>query len=157
MKDPIVTITARTGGEPDLRYLNDGTAVCAVRAAWSHDRPDGNGGWIEVHNTWSTVEWWGKAAEHTAELGIGSGDLIRVTGALYMDEFTRRDGTLGSTLKLRADGTPRVWPKKGNSGGGSGVGWTDQQGQGTAAPASGPENTPGRGAGLIGGHDDPPF
>lgn len=137
MRDPIVTVTARTGGEPDLRFLNDGTAVCAVRAAWSNDRPDGNGGWIEDHNTWSTIEWWGKAAEHTAELNIGKGDLIRATGSLFMDEFTRRDGSPGQTLKLRADGTPRVWQKKDRT-----------QGQ---APAAAPAS----GGGV--GHDDPPF
>lgn len=155
MKDPVVTITARTGGQPELRFLNDGTAVCAVRAAWSHDRPDGKGGWVEVHNTWATIEWWGKAAEQTAELGIGSGDLIRVTGAIWQDQYTRKDGTPGQTLKVRCDGTPRVWPKKEQQE--SGTGWTDGQG----APA--PENaaTGGRAAGLMGGggagHDDPPF
>lgn len=168
MKAPIVTVTARTGGEPELRFLNDGTAVCTVRAVWSQDRPDGTGGWIKEHETWATIEWWGKAAEHTADLRIGAGDLIRVTGALFMDSYTRRDGTPGQTLKLRADGTPRHWPKRDQ--GDQGAPATGRAGQ--AAPASRPETTPAgapsqggaqpqelgySGGGGTGGYSDPPF
>lgn len=169
MKDPIVTIVARAGGEPELRYLNSGVAVMTVRAAWSHDRrPDAGGEWISENTTWSTIEWWDRAAEHTAELAIEKGDLLRVTGALRLEDFTRRDGTAGSVLKLKADGTPRVWRKKDRAG--SATGWTDQQGGAPApGPARTPENSPGRGAALTGDapagpasnggavHDDPPF
>lgn len=144
MKDPIVTVTARTAAEPELRFLNTGTAVATVRAVWTHDRrPDNNGDWIKEHETWLTIEWWDKAAEHTADLAIGKGDLVRVTGALFMDEYTRRDGSPGQSLKMKADGTPRVWRKRERDG----------NGNGQTAPARAPENTPAGGA----GHDDPPF
>lgn len=162
MKAPIVTVTARTGGEPDLRFLNDGTAVCSVRAVWSQDRPDGVGGWLKEHETWLTIEWWAKAAEHTADLAIDAGDLLRVTGALFMESYTRRDGSPGQALKLRADGTPKHWRKREQGPGGD----TGRAGQ-TAAPATTPENPRpaaqggaqpgelGHGGGVR--HDDPPF
>lgn len=148
MRDPIITITARTGAEPELRYLNDGTALTTVRAAVTDDRPDGNGSWIENHTTWYDVAWFGKAAEHVSDLGIGKGDLIRVTGSLFLDDFTRKDGTTGSALKLRADGTPRVWAKRDQSSG------TPGRAARTIAPAvaASPESTP-----AGGGYDDPPF
>lgn len=149
MKLPIVTVTARTGAEPELRFLNDGTAVCAVRAVWSQDvPPEQQGGeWTSARETWATIEWWGKAGEHTADLAIGKGDTIRVTGALWMDEYTRRDGSPGQTLKLRADGTPKHWPK-GERGAQSGTG---RAGQSAPAPSSPPASTGGA------SHDDPPF
>lgn len=155
MKAPIVTVTGYTGGEPELRYFNDGTAFASVRAAWSQDRPDGTGGWIKDHETWVTIEWRGKSAEHTADLGIGTGELVRVTGALYMDSYTRRDGSPGQTLKLRADGTPKHWTKDDRGGQRPPAGRAGQ-----APPAAAPETTPPAGpAGPIGGarHDDPPF
>ncbi|GAA1333190.1 hypothetical protein GCM10009592_26740 [Brachybacterium rhamnosum] len=155
MKHPVVTITARTGGEPELRYTNSGIAVCKVRAAWSKDIPPATpgGDWDRENTTWVTVEWWRKAAEQVAELAIGKGDTIRVTGSLFMEEFTRRDGSIGQGLKLTADGTPAVWPKR------------DAQDGGGQAPARTPENTPAQGGGQAqqqgfgngGGYDDPPF
>lgn len=162
MRDPIVTITARTGAEPELRYLNDGTALTTVRAAVTDDRPDGNGGWIENHTTWYDVAWFGKAAEHVSDLGIGKGDLIRVTGSLFLDDFTRKDGTTGSALKLRADGTPKHWPK-GERGEQSGTGRAGQ-----AAPPPAPETTSSQGGaqpqelgyrtgGAGNDYSDPPF
>ncbi|HEX7352508.1 single-stranded DNA-binding protein [Brachybacterium sp.] len=161
MKAPIVTVVARTGGEPELRFLNDGTGVCSVRGVWSQDKPDGVGGWLKEHETWLTIEWWGKAAEHTADLAIESGALIRVTGMLYMDSYTRRDGTPGQTLKLRADGTPKAWPKRDR----------DQQPTGTGRAGQAAPPAPAAGATTQGGaqpaelgygaggarHDDPPF
>lgn len=162
MRDPVVTITARTGAPPELRYLNDGTALCTVRAAWSNDRPDGNGGWISDHTTWVGIEWWADAAEMTSALNIGTGDLIRVTGHQWMDEFTRKDGSHGAGLKLRADGTPKVWPKRdpaapaGGQGQGRGAGLVGT-GQPAAAPPPEPTAGPAQGTVTGGGHDEPPF
>lgn len=156
MRHPVVTITAHTGGEPELRYTNSGIAVCKVRAAWSKDIPPATPGgeWDRENTTWVTVEWWRKTAEQVAELAIGKGDMVRVTGSLFMEEFTRRDGSIGQALKLTADGTPAVWPKR------------DGQGGRPQGPAGTPENRPGgqggtapadTGFGNGGGYDDPPF
>lgn len=159
MKLPVVTVTARTGGDPVLTYLNDGTALCTVRVAWSQDRPPAmeGGEWARERTTWATVEWWGRAAEHTADLNIGTGDLIRVTGALWMDEYTRRDGTPGQGLKLRADGTPRVWAAQRNRPAAPAAAPQTAPAEGPSAGTPAPASRPVTNTMTGGRHDDPPF
>ena len=156
MKEPVATITGRTASEPEpLRYLNDGTAVTSVRVAVTKSVPDGNGGWTDVRTTWYAIGWFGQAAEHVSELGIGKGDLLRVTGEQWLEEYTRRDGTTGTALKVRADGTPRVWPKRDRADGAP-AGRAARTITDTPAPAAAPA-PPAENTGTGGGHDDPPF
>lgn len=136
MREPIVTLTGRTGGVPAL-HNRQGLDVLEVRLAVTKSvkDPTQQSGWRDVRTSWYSVTWFGIAAAQTDALGIGQGDTIRVTGTLYADDYQRRDGSWGTTFKLEADGTPRVWPRQRlDEPPAGGVGGWQEQGGGGDAP-----------------------
>jgi len=96
----IVVISGNLGWNPELRFTNDGKAVCEFSIA--HNEVYGSG-----ENRQETVHWvrivaFGKQAQIVAE-HKHQGDEVFVEGSLAYSEWTDADGNRRNALKVRAD------------------------------------------------------
>ena len=81
-----VELLGRVGTDPDLKYSQNGTAVCQLRLATDRRRQNG-----ETEADWHNVVCWGKQAEAVAEY-VQKGNRIYVAGSLAQNTFDREDG-----------------------------------------------------------------
>lgn len=113
-------ITGNLGNEPELRYLNDGQAVCNFSMACNRRWNDRTTGEQQEEVTWFRVSVWGRQAE-AANQYLSKGRQVLVEGRLRPDPntggprlWTRQDGTVGASFEVAAD---RVQFLGGNSNG----------------------------------------
>ena len=88
--------------DPEIRYLNDGTATCsfglAVDRRWQ-DRESGT--WSEATSFFDVV-CWRELAENTI-LSVRKGSRVMVAGRLEQRTWTGEDGRVRSRVELVAD------------------------------------------------------
>ena len=88
--------------DPEIRYLNDGTATCsfgvAVDRRWQ-DRE--TGAWAEATSFFDAV-CWRELAEHIA-LSLSKGARVLATGRLEQRSWTGDDGKIRTKIELVAD------------------------------------------------------
>ncbi len=101
-----VTIIGRLAKDVELRFTANGKAVAALTVAENHRKKDAAGNWIDGTVTWWDCTLWDKAAENAAN-DLQKGDRLIVTGDTYTEEFTRKDGTEGKALRVRAEEVAR--------------------------------------------------
>ncbi len=101
-------IVGNLGGDPEMRYMPDGTAVTNFSVATSRKWNDQRSGQQVEETTWFRVSVWGRQAE-SANQYLSKGRRVLVEGRLTPDPqtggpriFTRQDGTAGSSFELRA-------------------------------------------------------
>lgn len=161
MADAQIHFTGNLGGDPELKFLQDGTPVCSASVAVNKSRKIANTGdprqdYETVHTTWYRVSWWREIAEAVAQMNLEKGQSVTVDGEVYMEEFTTRDGQQGKALNVTATGV-RAFPKRqqqGQQAGGYG-GQQQSQQSGYGQPQGG---DPWAGGGNQGGFDQgPPF
>ncbi|MCO5188355.1 MAG: single-stranded DNA-binding protein [Anaerolineae bacterium] len=102
-----IIIAGNLGREPELRYLQDGTAVTSLNVATNRSWSNADGERIQ-ETTWFRVSVWGKRAE-VANLYLSKGDKVLVEGRLQADSATggsrlwqRQDGTMSASFEVRA-------------------------------------------------------
>jgi single-strand DNA-binding protein len=102
-------ITGNLGNEPELRYLNDGQAVCNFSMACNRRWNDRATGEQQEEVTWFRVSVWGRQAE-AANQYLSKGRQVLVEGRLRPDPttggprlWTRQDGTVGASFEVAAD------------------------------------------------------
>lgn len=110
------------GGDPELRYMPDGTAVANFSMAVNRRWTSGSGEAME-ETTWLRVSAWGKMAENVNQY-LRKGNACLVQGRLRPDPatggprvFLRSDGSAGATYELHADNVRFVNQNNGGSGG----------------------------------------
>ena len=81
-----VELLGRVGGDPDLKYSQNGTAVCQLRLATDRRRQNG-----ETEADWHSIVCWGKQAEAVAEY-VRKGNRLYVSGSLAQNTFETEDG-----------------------------------------------------------------
>ena len=86
------TLSGRVGTDPELRHLDNGTAVAKFRLAVN--RPG-----KKDETDWFQVDVWGKSAESCAEY-VRKGRELVVAGSVHLETWTGRDGKAGATLRL---------------------------------------------------------
>jgi len=103
-----IIIVGNLGGDPEMRYMADGTAVTNFSVATNRRWTDRASGEPRDETTWFRVSVWGRQAE-TANEYLSRGRRVLVEGRLQSDPqtggprtFTRQDGTVGSSYELRA-------------------------------------------------------
>lgn len=103
-----VIIVGNLGGDPEMRYMPDGTAVTNFSVATNRRWTDRASGEPREETTWFRVSVWGRQAE-TANQYLSRGRRVLVEGRLQADSqtggpriFTRQDGTVGASYELRA-------------------------------------------------------
>ena len=157
--------------DPELRYIQSGTAVTEVGLAVNDRRKTATGEWVD-EVTFVDVTVWGRQAETVSEY-LTKGSPVLFEGRLKLDTW-EKDGQKHSKLKVVCE-RMQMLGGRGGQGGGSG-----DRPQGTSRPAqcssggasqqynqSGPpdyvddvpppEMSGGGGGGSGGGGDDIPF
>lgn len=104
-----IIIVGNLGGDPEMRYMPDGTAVTNFSVATNRRWTDRASGQPVDETTWFRVSVWGRQAE-TANQYLSRGRKVLIEGALTPDRatggprtFTRQDGTVGASFEIRAD------------------------------------------------------
>ncbi len=91
-----ITVSGKVGQEPELRYTPGGMAVLTFSVADTYGKDD------KKKTTWHNITVFGKLAENTANT-IAKGSTVIIVGRYEQDEFTKKDGTKGKSVKLIAD------------------------------------------------------
>lgn len=91
-----ITVTGKVGQDPELRYTPGALAILTFSIADTYGKDD------KKKTTWHNITVFGKLAENTANT-IAKGSTVIVVGRYEQDEFTKKDGTKGKSIKLVAD------------------------------------------------------
>jgi len=91
-----ITVSGKVGQDPELRYTPGGMAVLTFSVADTYGKDD------KKKTTWHNITVFGKLAENTANT-IAKGSTVIIAGRYEQDEFTKKDGTKGKSVKLIAD------------------------------------------------------
>ncbi len=104
-----IIVAGNLGGDPEMRYMPDGTAVTNFSLATNRRWTDGATGQPRDETTWFRVSVWRKQAE-TVNQYLSKGSKVIVEGRLRPDPasggprtFTRHDGTVGASYEITAD------------------------------------------------------
>ena len=104
-----IVIVGNLGGDPEMRYMPDGTAVTNFSVATNRRWTDGASGEPREETTWFRVSVWGKQGE-SANQYLSRGSKVLVEGRIKPDPatggprtFTRQDGTIGASFEITAD------------------------------------------------------
>ena len=146
-----IQFTGHVGADAELRFTANGVPVLGVRVCDSKSKPDGNGGWETLAETWFNVSLFGPEAEALAPT-IRKGARVKVAGEFYARPYEGRNGP-GVSQDVNATGI-KVLPSRKTDGQGQGGGWDSKP----AAP-SGDAWTGGGNTGGWGGSEPsgPPF
>lgn len=168
MADAQIHFTGNLGNAPELKFTQDGTAVCSASVAVNKSRKIASTGdprqdYETLHTTWYRVSWWREIAEAVAQMNLEKGQSVTIDGEVFMEEYTTRDGQQGKALNVTATGV-RAFQKRQQGGGFGGGAPQGQQGGYGGAPQGG-YGQPAQGGGYgppqsnapTGGYDDPPF
>ncbi len=104
-----IIVAGNLGGDPEMRYMADGTAVTNFSLATNRTWTDRNTGQPVKETTWFRISVWGRQAESVNQY-LSRGRQALVEGRLRMDPntggprlFTRQDGTVGASYEITAD------------------------------------------------------
>ena len=95
-----VLLIGRSGRDPELRYLEDGTPVTGFSLAVNSYRRDQSGEQIE-DTEWFNVSVWGRQAENI-NLYLTKGRKVFVEGRLSTREYTTAAGENRLSMEVRA-------------------------------------------------------
>lgn len=90
----------RLGRDAELKFLQDGTAVCNIAVAVDYGRKgqDGN-----KPTQWYDLTLWGKQAEALAPYLLKGKQIFFTASDLHIETFTKNDQTQGAKLSGRVD------------------------------------------------------
>jgi single-strand DNA-binding protein len=118
-----IIIIGNLGGDPQMRYMPDGTAVTSFSVATNRRWNDRNSGQPVDETTWFRVSVWGRQAEAVNEY-LSKGKQVLVKGRLRPDPatggprlWTAQDGTTRGSFELTADTVRFLGGRDGAAGG----------------------------------------
>lgn len=91
-----ITIHGNVSQEPELRVTTSGMNVLSFNVADSHGKDE------KKKITFHSITVFGQLAENVAA-SIKKGDTVVVSGRLEADEYTKKDGSKGKSIKVIAD------------------------------------------------------
>ncbi len=109
-------IVGNLGGDPELKYLQSGTAVCNFSVAVSERWRDRQSNEQREKTTWYRVDVWGAQAE-TCNTYLSKGRQVMVIGNVTADAYMNNNGEATASLKLTARDVRFL--SGGNTGGGN--------------------------------------
>ncbi|MBI4575257.1 MAG: single-stranded DNA-binding protein [Planctomycetes bacterium] len=95
--------------DPELRYLDSGTAVAKFGLAVNRNFK-GRDGAMKEETTFVDVTLWGRQAE-VASQHLAKGRPLFVEGRLRLDQWTAQDGTKRSRLEVVGEGFQFIGPR----------------------------------------------
>ena len=96
-----VIVIGRLGRDPEVRYLQNGTAVCNLNLATDEGYKDQQGQKQE-RTEWHKIQAWGKQAENCAQY-LAKGRACLVEGKLQTRKCKDQQGNDRYTTEIRAD------------------------------------------------------
>ncbi len=111
-------IIGNVGADPEMRFLQNGTAVCSFRVAVTRKWSDRETNEPREKTTWYKVTCWRKLAE-TANSYVHKGSQLFVVG--NMDEpnaYIDKNGQPAASLQMTADYFQLLGGRGDNAGGG---------------------------------------
>jgi single-strand DNA-binding protein len=118
-----IIIAGNLGGDPEMRYMPDGTAVTSFSLATSRRWNNAQGQPVD-ETTWFRVSIWGKRAE-AANQYLTKGSKVLVEGRIKPDPntggprlWTRQDGTVSASFEVTADNFSFIGSRQEEGGGG---------------------------------------
>jgi len=96
-----VHIIGNLGKDPDITYLQDGTAVAKFSVATSEEWKDKNSGEKKEKTEWHRIVIFGKLAEICGEY-LNKGDQVYVEGRLQTRSW-EQDGITRYSTEIKAD------------------------------------------------------
>jgi len=94
-------IVANLGGDPELRYLPNGAAVCSFNCAVNEKWTDRQTNERREKTTWYRVSVWNQLAE-TCNQYLTKGQQVTVIGTVEARAYTNNAGEAAASLELRA-------------------------------------------------------
>lgn len=118
-----IIIVGNLGGDPEMRYMPDGTAVTNFSVATNRRWTDGNGN-PQEEVCWFRVSTWRKVAENCNQY-LSKGSKVLVEGRLKPDPntggprtYVRSDSTVGASFEITADSVRFLSGRDDGDGGG---------------------------------------
>jgi single-strand DNA-binding protein len=96
MSNHITIIGNVQGSEPELKYTSGGMAILTFSVVDNHGKDE------KKKTMWHNVTVFSKLAENVANT-VTKGSTVIISGRYEQDEFTKKDGTKGKSIKLIAD------------------------------------------------------
>lgn len=97
-----IFITGNLTGDPDLRYMPDGRAVCSFQIASSYRYKDKKtGDWVKASPTFIRVSSWGPAAERLGEQ-LHKGSAVFVEGRIQSRSWETPEGQKRNVIEIQA-------------------------------------------------------
>ncbi|HEY4761145.1 MAG TPA: single-stranded DNA-binding protein, partial [Thermoguttaceae bacterium] len=87
--------------DPELRYLQSGTAVADIGLAVNERWKNANGEWVD-ETTFVDVTLWARTAEVAGEY-LSKGSQVMIEGRLKLDQWETQDGQKRSKMKVVCD------------------------------------------------------
>ena len=140
-----VILIGNLGRDPEVRYLESGTAVANFPIATSESYKDRNSGERITKTEWHNIVMWRGLAE-VAEKYLKKGNSVYIEGKLQTRNWQDKDGNTRYTTEVVADNMVMM----GSREGGGEAGAAQPQAAAVAAPA-------GAAASNNEGADDLPF
>jgi single-strand DNA-binding protein len=84
--------------DPELRYIQSGSAVADIALAVNDRRKNANGEWVE-ETSFIDVTLWGRTAEVASEY-LSKGSPVLIEGRLKLDRWESQDGQKHSRLRV---------------------------------------------------------
>ena len=97
---PNIQIDGRLVADSELRFTQQGKAVCSFRVAASDSKKDDAGNWQTTEQIFINVTLWEADAEAAAEV-LQKGDQVIVTGRIYEREYETREGEKRKSLEVK--------------------------------------------------------
>ena len=145
---PQISGEARVIGTPELKFTPGGEAVVNMRAVMSDRKQNKQTQeWEDGDTTWLNLNAWRGVAENCATL-IHDKDLVSFTGKLHVREYTKQDGTKGTSVDVKLASIGLSVPNKAMNNPQQGGQQQQQQQQqpGYGAPQGQPQYGPPQGA-----------
>ena len=130
-----VILIGNLGADPEMRYMQNGTAVCGLRIATGESWKDKNTGETKERTEWHRVSLFGKLGEIAGQY-LHKGSKVYVEGKLRTRKWQAQDGSDRYSTEVVVDGFDGVMQMLDSRGGGQGQSYG-------AAPQQRPAGTPG--------------
>ena len=102
----VMMIVGHVGKDPEMRYLDSGTALTKFRVAVKRPVKDSSG----IDTDWFECVFWGKQAETAASL-VKKGALVSIVGAGRIEQWGSGDEKK-SKFSIKAENFQLLSPKK---------------------------------------------
>lgn len=112
-------VIGNVGRNPELRYLQSGTAVCDFSVAVSESWTDNATNERREKTTWYRVSAWGRLGEICNQY-LQKGRQVMVVGTVEARAYTDKSGQAAASLELRARDVRFLGTKGDREGGGNG-------------------------------------